>query len=647
MIKKSVILKIIAIFLAILGHAVAGNDSGGVLLPQQAAYDVTYYALDLKINPEEKTISGSLIVKAKIVDDLDTLVLDLDQVFTVDSVFITEESGGFKKTSFYTSSGKIFVECSGPVLTDNFICAKIYYHGVPRIPNKPPWDDGFVWGETSVGKHWIGVTCEGGGADIWWPCKDHPSDEPDSVSLRFTVPTGYLCVSNGKLIGTENNDNGTSTFNWFVSTPINNYDVTFYLADYLRIDDTYLSVSGDTIPFNFWILPESYEDAQKHLSIFFNEFHFLEMICGPFPFGTEKHGFAHAPYWGMEHQTIVAYGSNFEVNTWGLDYIHFHELAHEWWGNLVTAKDWSDVWIHEGLATYMEALYVEHLSGRDSYQKYLAKRKPENNHNYPLASKTPMTASDAFDTLNPYNRGAWAIHTLRYYLGDKVFYRVLKYWAYPDTSETDNHNGKQCRLVTTDDMKDIAEKVSSRNLTPFFDVFFREASYPYLEIEYLQTEAKFTWITENNVLLDVDVPVMINDSLQTVDMRDGHGRISLPLNAEMKIDPEQRILMGTPLITRIQGHSTSTTPKDFKLFQNYPNPFNEETQIGFSLPVSSSVEISVHNTTGEFLSQIFTGYIKAGTYWINWKPRNYPSGVYYVRLQAEHFIRTIKTTLVK
>ena len=380
--KKSIVIMIIGIFLAILECAVAKNDSGGVLLPQQAAYDVTYYALDLNINPEEKTISGSLMVKAKIIDDLDTLVLDLDQVFTIDSVFTTEESDKFEKTSFSASSGKVFVEANGLISKDSVICAKIYYHGSPRISNKPPWDDGFVWGKTSTGKHWIGLACETSGADIWWPCKDHPSDEPDSVSLRFTVPTGYICVSNGKLIGTENHENGTSTFNWFVSTPINNYDVTFYMADYLRIDDTYLSISGDTIPFNFWILPESYEDAQKHLPVFFDEFHFLETICGPFPFGTEKHGFAHAPYWGMEHQTIIAYGNNFKVNAWGLDYIHFHELAHEWWGNLVTAKDWSDLWIHEGLATYMEALYVEHISGRDSYQKFLVKRKPENNHLY-------------------------------------------------------------------------------------------------------------------------------------------------------------------------------------------------------------------------------------------------------------------------
>jgi len=380
--KKSIQIIFVSLFISVFGQAILYGDSGGNLMPQQAAYDVIYYALDLIIEPEERTISGSLMVRAKIVDDLDSLVLDLDNVFTIDSVLLIDESSYIVTTSFFASAGKVFIEIPMLLSIGAYINAKIYYHGSPRISNNPPWDPGFVWEKTPSGKHWIGVACETGGGDIWWPCKDHPSDEPDSISLRFTVPDNYVCVSNGQLIRTDDNENGTITFNWFASTPINNYNVTFYMADYWRIDDNYSSVGGDRIPFNFWILPESYDDAQNHLPVFFNEFHFLETICGPFPFSIEKHGFAHSPYWGMEHQTIIAYGNNFQVNEWGMDYIHFHELTHEWWGNLVTAKDWSDVWIHEGLGTYMEALYVEHLSGWDSYLEYMVNRKPGNNHTH-------------------------------------------------------------------------------------------------------------------------------------------------------------------------------------------------------------------------------------------------------------------------
>ena len=222
---------------------------------------------------------------------------------------------------------------------------------------------GFVWDTTPSGKPWIGVACEDDGADIWWPCKDHPSDEPDSMRMKFTVPNPLTCVSNGRFIDSTDNGDNTSTFEWFISTPINNYNVTIYAAEFSLIEDTYQSVSGEEIPFYFWVLPEYYNTAVNYMDVFLNEFNFLESICGPFPFGTDKHGWAHAPYWGMEHQTIIAYGHNFTTNSWGLDYIHYHELAHEWWGNLISAKDWADIWIHEGLATYTEALYVEHLSG--------------------------------------------------------------------------------------------------------------------------------------------------------------------------------------------------------------------------------------------------------------------------------------------
>ncbi len=144
----------------------------------------------------------------------------------------------------------------------------------------------------------------------------------------------------------------------------------------MLIEDNYMSTIGDSIPFRFWVLPEYYNTAVNYMDVFLTEFNFLESICGPFPFGTDKHGWAHAPYWGMEHQTIIAYGHNFTTNSWGFDYIHYHELAHEWWGNLITAKDWADVWIHEGMATYTEALYVEHLSGMNMYHQYMDNMRP-------------------------------------------------------------------------------------------------------------------------------------------------------------------------------------------------------------------------------------------------------------------------------
>ncbi len=412
----------------------------------------------------------------------------------------------------------------------------------------PPWGEGFVWEETLTGKPWIGVVCEENGADIWWPCKDHPSDEPDSMSMSFTVPNPLVCVSNGKLVGSIDNGNNTTTYNWYISQPINNYNVSIYVAEFSQIEDTYLSVNGDTIPFYFWVLPEYYNTAVDYMDVFLTEFNFLESICGPFPFGADKHGWAHAPYWGMEHQTIIAYGHNFSVNNWGFDYIHYHELAHEWWGNLITAKDWADIWIHEGLASYAEALYVEHLSGMSKYHQYMDEIRPEDNHTQSLAPREALTAAQAFENLNPYNRGSSVMHTLRYHLGDEAFFNLLKRWAYPDSEDLDNTNERFCRILTTDDMKNLAEEVTSRDLDPFFEVFFREISFPVLHVVRKKDSTTFSWKTESNILLDVNIPILVNGMDQTIEMIDGLGNSPISISDSLVIDPKKWILMAEPFI---------------------------------------------------------------------------------------------------
>jgi len=626
-------------------------DSGGYLLPQQAAYDVTFYDLDLEIDPQTETIAGSLFMQAEIVDPIDSLLIHLDNRLTVDSVTLGDETHHTLRVDFLHSEGMIYVDIPWEVAAGNFIKATIFYHGSPKVSSHPPWDDGFVWEKTPSGDYWVGVACETGGGDIWWPCKDHPSDEPDSMAIHITVPIGYTGVSNGRFIGSRQEGQDKMIYDWFVSTPINNYNVTFYIADFMEIEGAYSSVSGQIIPFYFWVLPEAYEIAQSHLPVFYDEFHFLETICGPFPFASDKHGWAHSPYPGMEHQTIIAYGLYygriFQVNDWGLDYIHFHELAHEWWGNLVTAKDWSDLWIHEGLGTYMEALYVEHISDRETYHAYMDARRPGNFHEYPLAPMTPMTAGEAFGYLDSYHRGAWVMHTLRFHLGDDLFFNLLKYWAYPDTSDTDNTGGRLCRLATTIEMKDLAEQVTNLDLDPFFDVFLREASYPYLEIVYAFKEATFKWITENDVALDLNVPILLNGLPQIVEMIGGEGNIRLPLEYEIVVDPDQWILMDEPLFVSSVDPSESQILSKFKLYQNYPNPFNPTTKINYELPITNYVNLSIFNLLGEIVTTLVDEKQNAGYHQVEWDASGFPSGMYYYVLNAGEYRDVKKMVLIR
>jgi aminopeptidase N len=476
------------------------------------------------------------------------------------------------------------------------------------------------------------------------------------MSMSFTVPDPLICVSNGRFLGSMNNGNNTTTFYWFISTPINNYNVSVYIAEYSLIEDTYISVSNDTIPFYFWVIPEDYNTAINHMGVFLTEFNFLESICGPFPFGTDKHGWAHSPYWGMEHQTIIAYGHDFTVNSWGFDYIHYHELAHEWWGNLITAKDWADVWIHEGLATYTEALYVEHLSGMNGYHQYMNSTRPNDNHSHPLAPREALTADEAFNYLNSYRRGASVMHTLRYHLGDVTFFNLLERWAYPDSSDYNNTNGRLCRILTTDDMKDQAEEVTGIELDPFFEVFFREISYPHLHVSREVNEVTFKWETESNVLLDVDIPIRVNGIDQVVEMTDGQGSAVISINDNLVIDPKQWILMADPVIvTSINGDVTKIT--DYVLEQNHPNPFNPNTTIKYQIPELSFITLKVYDVLGNEVATLINEEKPAGIYEVEFSAKGgstlsgneyaLPSGIYFYRLESSSFSQTKKLILLK
>ena len=621
-------------------------DSGGPLSPEQAAFDVIFYDLDLSIDPTTKTINGSLLCRAEILSPINTFVLDLDDLFVIDSVLFKLNDENFSNATFAHTDGKVNTNIPGSVTSGDMVTVQIFYNGAPRIASNPPWGEGFVWKTTSTGEPWIGVVCEENGADIWWPCKDHPSDEPDSMSMSFTVPNPLVCVSNGKYLGSTDNGNDTTTYNWHISQPINNYNVSIYAADFLKIEDLYQSVSGATIPFYFWVLPEAYDTAVNYMDVFLKEFNFLESISGPFPFANDKHGWAHAPYWGMEHQSIIAYGHNFTVNNWGFDYIHYHELAHEWWGNFITAKDWADIWIHEGLATYTEALYVEYLSGIDNYHKYMDEVRPDDNHTQPLAPRESVTAAHAFEFLNPYNRGAAVMHTLRYHLGDETFFNLLKQWAYPALEDFDNTNGRLCRILTTDDMKNQAEDVVGKDLDPFFDVFFREKAYPVLHVVRKNTATSFSWKTETDVLLDVSIPIVVNGTAQTIEMIDGHGSSPISINDSLVIDPKKWILMANPsVITSIEDDPIQNI--DYQLEQNYPNPFRNSTIIKFSIPESQFVSLKVFNMLGVETKTLVKDELTPGVYEVSFEGRNLSAGIYFYCLRAGNFTETRRLFLLK
>jgi aminopeptidase N len=516
------------------------QDSGGPLTSEWAAYDVKFYNINLNVDPDKQTIKGWVGITAEAVSNMNKLMLDLDDRYRITKI-VWDFPDAYKELLFQHENRKIKIDLPNEVIKGNSFTVKIYYDGKPRVAENPPWDNGFTWAKTEGGDHWIGVTCQGGGADVWWPCKDHPSDEPDSALLNFTLPGNLICASNGRLRYVLDNKEGTKTFSWFVSTPINNYGISLHAAPYDTIQYKYTSVTGEEIPVTIWVLPESMEKAREHCPEFLDHLKFYEELLGPYPFRADKYGVAETPYLGMEHQTIIANGYGYRTDQFGFDWLHHHELGHEWWGNMVTAKDWSDFWIHEAVCAYMQTLYIEDKLEDGNPTAFMMNWKLWKNEQ-PIAPRKEMTENEAY-TNDMYSKGSHVLHTLRYYLGDDVFRKVLRRWAYPNPKMEEIRDGGQCRFATTEEFLEITENVSGRELDWFWEVYFRQAALPVLNAEIKNNLLYLEWIIENDIPFSVPVEVKLGNNVHLVEMKEGAGSIKIPEGVEPVIDPDKWITM--------------------------------------------------------------------------------------------------------
>ncbi len=554
--SKSTLVPLIALLFAVAPASaqrflgVRGTDTGGPLIPEQAAYDVTFYDLDLDVRPATQTIEGSLSVHARIVHPTEVLVLHLDSLLSVRGVELAHPGAAARNTDYEHANGFLRISLNSTRQPGSNVVAKISYGGAPRVAPRAPWVGGFVWAETPDGNPWIATAVQGEGADVWWPCKDHPSDEPDSMAINITVPQPLVVASNGRLRATAEHEDGRRTYHWFVSTPINNYGVAINIAPYRTVEATYTSVTGEAVPVTFWVIPEHYEKGLDLFPQFALHLNFYERFLGPYPFRADKYGVAETPHLGMEHQTIIAYGHDFTLNEYGFDWLHHHELGHEWWGNLVTALDWRDFWLHEGFCSYMQALYAEELMGEAVYHKSMAASRPNIRNRQTVAPRTSRSARQVY-FLAPeylesdgdiYNKGRWILHTLRYLIGDDAFFRALRRMAYPDPTLERITDGRQARFATTDDFKIIAEEEAGRGLDWFFELYLRQPALPRLVSDVTGTTLELRWDTPGDLAFPMPVDVVVDDVRHRVEMKDGGATIRIRAGAVVVPDPLNWIL---------------------------------------------------------------------------------------------------------
>ena len=514
-------------------------DSGGKLSPAQAAYDVTFYDLDVQIQPEAQLIEGKVLVQAAVVHPMIQLELDLDTLLTVYAA--NEIVDGQKKQRLFTRNvGKIIVELGMTRQRGEKLQVEIIYSGKPRVAPRAPWDGGFQWEKTPSGAHWIATTCQGEGADIWWPCKDHVSDEPDSMRLHIRVPDPLVVASNGRLIATESHRDKTTTYHWLISNPINIYNVALNIAPYRTIETKMQSIAGDEFQVILYVLPEDYANGERLFPEILDHLQFFETYFGPYPFRADKYGVAQTPHLGMEHQTIIAYGAKFKNGSmtggkdWGFDALHQHELSHEWWGNLVTNYDWKDMWIHEGFGSYTQPLYMEYKKGKTAYHEYINSMRFFNT--LAVAPRESRTADEIYRA-PIYTKGARILHTLRYLIGDEAFFRALRRMAYPDPALEKITDGRQARFATTDDFLFICEKESGMKLGWFFEVYLRQPKLPVLHSKIEANTLSLSWEVPDQLPFSMPVDVQIGKTIKRIEIPKNGVKIPFEKGEKPVVDP--------------------------------------------------------------------------------------------------------------
>ena len=509
----------------------------GKLTPLRSCFNVTYQDITVKINPTQQSVIVNNNLSFITISDCKKIQLDLAEAMHIDSVLFLGKLVPVERDSNIFFITFPFVLKKGTLHT-----ISMFASGKPQVAKKAPWDGGFVWRKDQNGKHWVGLACEGIGASCWLPCKDHWSDEADSVSIHLQVPSQLMGVSNGKIVGTNNLENGYTQFDWEVRNPINNYNISINVGDYAHIADSYFSKPiNPTAPLllDYYVLKYNKETAETHFKQVHKMLEAFEYYFGKYPFANDGYKLVETPYWGMEHQSCVAYGNDYKNNKWGFDFIIVHESGHEWFGNSLTANDAAEMWIHEGFTTYSEALFVEYYDKYPESVKYLLSQQANIENIQPLIGPFDVNFHARTDN-DIYYKGAWILHTLRSSINnDTLWFNALKDFC--TTFAKSN--------LTTADIVQFFSKRISVNLKPFFQQYLFEASLPTFEYKIETSEdgrmvMRYRWI---NVVKGFEMPIQVTvtkGKFETITPRKGWQLIDLNYfdEANFKIKPNSYII---------------------------------------------------------------------------------------------------------
>ncbi|GAB3934722.1 M1 family metallopeptidase [Mucilaginibacter myungsuensis] len=434
--------------------------SGGKLKPEQAIMDIRHYTIALDVDVDQKLINGHATIDVVMGKPTKTLLLDLLDSFKISKVLVNNTPQSFKY-----ENDLITIDLKNE-LPAGKAAIQVFYGGKPHIARRPPWDDGFSWAKDSKGTPRVEITAEGTGGKLYFPCKDHPSDEAnEGVDMIITVPKALVVAGPGLLVKTFKNGD-KATYHWKTRYGINNYSIVFNAADYTVVSRPYKTIDGNTVPIQFYVLKENVDKAEHHLDVFEKTIRQQEKYFGEYPWVKEKIGIVETAHLGMEHQSMNAYGNKFKYTKVGgedHDGLMHHELGHEWWGNKVTANDWADMWIHEGIGTYGDALYIKDLEGDQAYINYFKRSALGIRSAKPLIMGKDIDEETAYNG-EIYSKGAFFMHTLCYVMGEDVFFPALKKFATDPRYTYDN-------IINTHDVEQYFSSVYGKSIKPLFNLY--------------------------------------------------------------------------------------------------------------------------------------------------------------------------------
>ncbi|MGM0587235.1 MAG: M1 family metallopeptidase [Bacteroidota bacterium] len=475
----------------------------GSITPERAWWEVVYYDLHVNVTPSDSTIQGYNNITYRVTDTPREMQIDLQRPLTIDYIIQDEE-----KIPFRREGNAFFLEMPDHLKQGHLYTVTVYYQGKPQVAENAPWDGGFVWTTDSYDTPWIATANQGLGASVWWPNKDHQTAEPDSMQIAITVPNDIKNVSNGRLRKATPHQNGTTTYTWFVDNPINNYNVAVNAGNYVSFSDTLHGEKG-VLDLNYWVLEPNLTKAQKQFVQVKPMMRCFESWFGPYPFYEDSFKLVETPHLGMEHQSAVAYGNEYQNGYkgtdlsgtgWGLlwDFIIIHESGHEWFGNNITTKDIADMWVHEGFTNYSESIYTECIYGKQAGAAYVIGLRNNIQNDRPIVGYYGVNHEGSGDM---YYKGSNMLHTIRQIVNNDQQWRAIL----RGMNEEFGH-----QTVTGTRIEQYLSAQSGKDLSKVFDQYLRTTDIPKLQYVIDDNELWFRW-THSVDNFNMPIKVMLDN----------------------------------------------------------------------------------------------------------------------------------------